>query len=73
MMTREEAIAFYDSEQWKTMSLEDVANVPFSLFHEATEKLLGRSVWSHEFARPELLRVETRRPSQILCYCWVSC
>lgn len=29
--------------------------VPFTLIHEKTAELVGRDVWTHEFARPEHL------------------
>lgn len=57
-MTEEEAIALHDSEFWKPMSYEERAKfqmleerlcMPFDVFHEAVEKALGRSVWTHEF------------------------
>lgn len=32
--------------------------MPWSRFHEAVTKALGRSVWTHEFAKPDLLRAE---------------
>ena len=32
--------------------------MPFSVFHEAVEKVLDRPVWTHEFALPERLRAE---------------
>lgn len=34
--------------------------VPFGLIHEKTEALVGRPVWTHEFARPEGLYEEAR-------------
>lgn len=57
-MTTEQAIAFGESGQWKTMSHEqraalqlhqDKLCMPFSVFHESIEKALGRPVWTHEF------------------------
>jgi len=32
--------------------------MPFAVFHDMVEKLLGRAVWTHEFARPEHLIAE---------------
>jgi hypothetical protein len=58
-MTREQAIALYESRFWETLSFRERAEfqlnndllcMPFDVFHEATEKALGRSVWTHEFA-----------------------
>lgn len=74
MMTKEEAIAYYDSRQWATLSdreraelqlSEDLLCMPFSLFHKSVEKALGRPVWTHEFAnrvrlRKELLGIEPK-------------
>jgi len=57
-LTREQAIALGESEFWKAMSHRDIAMfqlsepllcMPFGVFHEAVEKALGRSVWTHEF------------------------
>jgi hypothetical protein len=62
-MTREEAIALHDSKFYETMSYKERAMfqafeprlcMPFSVFHEAVEKTLGRSVWTHEFAGDEI-------------------
>lgn len=58
-MTKEEAIALYDSGFWESMSYEDRAmfqlweerlRMPFGVFHEAVEKALSRPVWTHEFS-----------------------
>jgi len=67
-LTKEQAIALYDSEFWKDMSYRAQAEfqmntnrlcMPFDVFHEAMEKTLGRSVWTHEFGlNPEGLRKE---------------
>ena len=57
-MTKEEAIALHDSKFYETMSYKERAMfqmfepllcMPFSVFHEAVEKTLGRPVWTHEF------------------------
>lgn len=42
--------------QWMAMIL----TVNFSTLHERTEKLVGRPVWTHEFANPEPLITEAR-------------
>lgn len=65
-ITKEQAIEIYDSGIWKEWSDEQIVRfqlfqdklaVPFGRFHEAVEKVLGRSVWTHEFAgRDELVR-----------------
>ena len=67
-LTREEAKRLYDMKWWEFGGLKDDAALiqlrqsrlvmPFATFHERTEKLLGRSVWTHEFARPDLLLKE---------------
>ena len=58
-MTKDEAIALYDSEFWKHLSLRERAEfqlfepmlcMPFGVFHEAIEKTLSRPVFTHEFA-----------------------
>jgi len=40
----------------------------FGDFHEAIEKVLGRPVWTHEFARPQILRDEFEKkiPKQMV-------
>ena len=57
-LTKEQAIAFHDSNAWETMSYEERAKfqicqdllcMPFGVFHEAIEKSLGRPVYTHEF------------------------
>jgi len=66
-MTEEEAINLYNSKWWENKTDEEVALfqlnepllcMPFHVFHNAVEKWLGRPVWSHEFARPDLLLAE---------------
>ncbi|MEI7443280.1 MAG: hypothetical protein WCK28_00180 [Burkholderiales bacterium] len=66
-LTREQAIAFHESEAWRDMPAAQLAAfqlrqrllcVPFEEFHRAVESVLGRPVWSHEFADPERLRDE---------------
>lgn len=57
-MTKEQAIALYDSRFWESMSFreraefqmtEDLLCMPFEVFHKAMEEALGRPVWTHEF------------------------
>jgi hypothetical protein len=66
-LTRDEAIELAESHFWEDIPIRDAARLqlyqdklcmPFDVFHEGTEKLLGRPVWSHEFAFPDLLRAE---------------
>lgn len=49
-----------DREILLRVLLNDPLCVPFSLLHEIAEKLVGRPVWTHEFARPEHLFAEAR-------------
>ena len=58
-LTKEEAIAFAESGVWKEWTNEQIVRfqlfqnkmcMPFSRFHEAIEDVLGRSIWTHEFA-----------------------
>ena len=67
VMTQKEAIALAKTEFWKGMTYRELATfqlfeekicMPFDVFHEATEKSLGRPVWTHEFASPGRLRKE---------------
>ena len=57
-MTKDQAIALYDSEFWMDMTYRERAEfqiserrlcMPFDVFHEAVEKTLGRPVFTHEF------------------------
>ena len=57
-MTKEDAIALYDTGFWAFMSPRDIAIfqmyeehlcMPFTVFQEAMRKTLGRPVWTHEF------------------------
>ena len=57
-MTKNEAMALYESKFWEQMSFrdramfqmfEDLLCMPFGVFHEAVEKALGRPVFTHEF------------------------
>lgn len=66
-MTKNQAIAFANQKLWEPLSYlqrvrlqmaENLLCMPFSVFHEAMEKVLDRPVWTHEFAQPELLRDE---------------
>jgi len=58
-LTREQAIEFHRSKKWQGWSdgaivgfqlFQELLCVPFDVFHAATEKVLNRSVWTHEFA-----------------------
>jgi hypothetical protein len=58
-LTKEQAIAFAESGVWKEWTNEQIVRfqlfqdkmcMPFSRFHEAITKVLGREIWTHEFA-----------------------
>jgi hypothetical protein len=57
-LTKDQAVAFYESRTWEQMDyvsrakfqmLQPLLCMPFTVFHEAMEKALGRPVWTHEF------------------------
>ncbi len=58
------AAHWWEKSGWKVEELacfqlyQEKMCLPFSFFHEGMEKLLGRPVWTHEFARPDLLKAE---------------
>lgn len=63
-MTREEAIEFAREGNWKALTpaergllqlRQDCLCMDFSAFHEGIQALLGRPVWTHEFADADLL------------------
>ena len=56
--TKEQAITFNNEGIWKEWTDEQIVRLQlfqkllcmdFSRFHEAMEKVLGRSIWTHEF------------------------
>lgn len=58
-LTKEQAIEFGQSRAWESMDFRQRAEfqmmqeklcMPFGAFHEAIEKILGRPVYTHEFA-----------------------
>jgi len=64
-LTKKEAIALAKGGEWKDWTYRDKAKfqlyqrrlcMPFSVFHEAMEKVLERPVFTHEFAFPALTR-----------------
>ena len=68
-LTQAEAIAFAESGDWKSWNAEQIVELqlfqerlclPFDIFHEAIEKVLGRPVSTHEFASSNIenLRAE---------------
>ena len=57
-MTKEEAIALFESGFWEHLTSEERAKfqmqedllcMPFGVFHKAVEETLGRPVYTHEF------------------------
>lgn len=63
----EDAVAFAETEWWESVPLVDAARyqlnedklvMPFDKFHRGIEKMLGRPVFTHEFAGVERLRAE---------------
>ena len=57
-LTKEEAIKFANEKTYEKMSFKEIAVfqitqnklcMPFSVFHEAVEKTIGRPVFTHEF------------------------
>lgn len=69
-ITKEQAIALYESDAWKEWTDEQIVDfqlyqsllaVPFERFHEAVSKVLGRPVFTHEFADPDSLRAEHKK------------
>ncbi len=62
--TRDEAIAFAQAGTWQKLSpqergllqlRQDLMCMDFSVFHEGITELLGRPVYTHEFAKPDML------------------
>lgn len=58
-LTKEQAISFAESGIWKEWNsnqivdfqlLQQLLCVDFGRFHEAMEEMLGRLIWTHEFA-----------------------
>ncbi len=66
-ITREEALAIHKCEAWKDWSdeqivgfqlFQDMLAIPFGVFHGAIQRVLGRPVFTHEFADVPSLRAE---------------
>ena len=64
---KEQAIKIYNSEIWKDMTAKQIVDlqlfqnllcVPFDLFHKSITEVLGRPVYTHEFAFQDLLEKE---------------
>lgn len=63
-MDKTTAIRMYESKWWTkephnvcalTQLNTELLVMPFELFHEYVQELLGRPVWTHEFADPKSL------------------
>jgi len=68
-MTRDEAVKLSESGWWNQATSKQIVDfqlneellcLPFAVFHKAVEDELGRPVWTHEFAKPDLLRAELK-------------
>lgn len=68
-MTKQDALKLAESRFWESLDHRARAEfqlqeprlcMPFSVFHEAVEKAIGRPVWSHEFVDPAHLLGEIR-------------
>lgn len=66
-MTKAQAVALAESEWWIGRSAHDVVMVqlfepllcmPFAIFHGAVQEVLGRPVWTHEFASSNVERLK---------------
>ncbi len=66
-LTKEQAIRFYESGVWQDMSaqekvemqlFQDRLAMPFGEFLQAMESVLGRPVYTHEFADKDSLQKE---------------
>lgn len=69
-LTYEQALALFESDWWKPLTHRERAEfqlftsrlcMPFTVFHEALEKALGRPVFTHELGlNYERLKAELR-------------
>lgn len=76
-LSREVAEELYDSRWWEDETDQEIIAfqlfeprlcMPFKEYHRAIESVLGRPVWTHEFAFSEQLQKEylTQRPPMSL-------
>ena len=72
-MTKEEAVAKAEIGWWKEATAGEIVDfqlyepmlcMPFDKFHEAVEEVLGRLVFTHEFAEVDKLRIEHEKIQQ---------
>ena len=73
-ITKEQAIQIYESRIWEKWTDEERAKfqfyqnhlcMPFDVFHSAFEKLIGRSVWTHEFSSSNRKNLEDELEGKI--------
>lgn len=66
-MTREEAMAMYKSRWYENKTAQEIVEfqlyedricMPFLLYQKAVEEVLGRPVYTHEFAKLDCLIAE---------------
>jgi hypothetical protein len=66
-MNREEALVKVNTKWWEERTDKEIVDfqlyedrlcLPFSIFHASIEKVLNRSVWTHEFADMKGLQAE---------------
>ena len=66
-LTKEQAIKIFESGLWRDMTDEQIVKfqlfqkrlcMPFDVFHGAMTNVLGREIWTHEFANSENLEKE---------------
>lgn len=66
-LTKKQAIALAESGEWKDWTDEEIVKfqlfqnflcMDWSRFCQAVEAVLGRGVYTHEYAKPELLQEE---------------
>ena len=69
-ITQDQAIKIYKSGIWENWTDEDIVKfqlfqkflaIPFYRYHEAMEKVLGRPVFTHEFAYSDILIEEYKK------------
>jgi hypothetical protein len=65
--SKEQAIEIYDSKIWEDMTSKQIVEfqlfqerlcIPIDVFHKALNEVLGRPVWTHEFADKDKLQKE---------------
>lgn len=65
--TYEEALAYYNSGQWKNLTAQEITSMglyqdrlcmPFDVILDAASNALNRPVYTHEFLNPQRLKDE---------------